>query len=699
MSEIETLPAVRAADRWQREDGASAPLGATWDAAAQAYNFALYSRHATGVTLLCYSAQNLVSPCYKLIFNHFRNKSGYVWHCRVPVELMSDAHYYAYRVDGPHEPQLGHHFNQQKLLLDPYAPAVFFPPNFSRIAAARPGPNDGMAPLGALPPREQMARQPRPPRPVHTHDTIIYELHVKGFTARALSGVDPGKRGTFAGLIEKIPYLLDLGVTVVELLPVHQYDPQEGNYWGYMTLHFFSPHHAYASTAEVNEEFRATVDAFHSAGIEVLLDVVYNHTTEGDERGPTYSFRGLDNQSYYLLKGQQNVYANDAGTGNVLRCARPIVRKLIIDSMRHWSQDMGVDGFRFDLASIFTRNDDGTVNLGDPPTIAEISAFASLTGSRLIAEAWDIDSYQLGRAFPGTTWLQWNGKFRDDIRAFVRGDAGKVPDLMRRLYGSDDLFPDTLADAYRPYQSVNFLTAHDGFCLYDLVSYNRKHNQINGQNNTDGTDDNISWNCGWEGDAGAPEEVSTMRRQQVRNFFALLMLANGTPMFCAGDEFLNTQHGNNNPYNQDNDITWLNWDLRERNADVYRFFQQMIAFRKNHPTIGRNRYWREDVRWYGVGPTPDLSLHSRALAYFLDGSGENDDDLYVMINAYWGDLPFTIQEGQPGQWQRVVDTSLPSPDDIAEPGRGITLYDQQYTVRGRSVVVLQRYSRPPPITS
>ena len=690
MSEIEKPRLARAQHRWEAEDGAAAPLGATWISAEQAYNFALYSRYATSVTLLFYDAQNVVTPIYQHTLNHFRNKSGNIWHCRLGIAQLGQARYYAYQVDGPYDPQAGHRYNRQKLLLDPYAPEVFFPPNFSRIAANRPGINAGMAPLGVLPPHTAPLFHPRAQRPIHTHDTIIYELHVKGFTARANSGVSVVKRGTFAGLAEKIPYLLDLGITVVELLPVHQYDPQEGNYWGYMTLNFFAPHHAYSTSADAVREFRAMVEAFHAAQIEVLLDVVYNHTTEADERGPTYSFRGLDNLSYYLLKGPDNQYANDAGTGNVLRCAKPIVRKLIIDSLRFWAREMAVDGFRFDLASIFTRNDDGSINLGDPPTIAEISAFASESDVRLIAEAWDIDSYQLGRAFPGTTWLQWNGQFRDDLRAFVRGDPGKVPDLMRRLYGSDDLFPDSLADAYRPYQSVNFITAHDGFCLYDLVSYNQKHNEANGHSNADGTDDNCSWNCGWEGDNGAPEAVLALRRRQVRNFFTLLMLANGTPMFCAGDEFMNTQRGNNNPYNQDNEITWLDWSLLEQNHDMFRFCKQLIAFRKAHPSLGRNRYWREDVRWYGPSGAPDLSYQSRALAYCLRGAAENDDDLYVMINAYWGDLVFSIQEGAPGGWVQVVDTSLDGQESIATPGQEQPLAEQRYTVQARSIVVLRR---------
>jgi glycogen operon protein len=691
--DVEKAVAARTRHRWEAVDGSPAPLGATWVEDEEAYNFALFSRHATGVMLLLYTEDDIVTPVYQFAFNHYRNKSGHIWHCRIPVENIRGAKYYAYRIDGPYDPSRGYRFNQQKLLLDPYAHAVYFPPTFSRVAALGFAPNDGKGPLGVLPSPRAPFDWNNTPQPTHTHDTIIYELHVKGFTARANSGVSPEARGTFAGLIEKIPYLQDLGVTVVELLPVHQYDPQEGNYWGYMTLNFFAPHHAYAATDDPVTEFREMVRAFHAAGIEVLLDVVYNHTTEGDHTGPTYSFRGIDNSSYYLLEGPMLEYSNDAGCGNVLRTAQPIVRRMILDSLRFWAEDMRVDGFRFDLASIFTRNDDGSINLGDPPMIAEISAFGDNANVRLVAEAWDIDSYQLGRSFPGITWLQWNGKFRDDIRAFVRGDANKVSDLMRRLYGSDDLFPDTLAEAYRPYQSVNFITAHDGFCLYDLVSYNYKHNEANGHASTDGTDDNFSWNCGWEGDIGVPREVMTLRKRQVKNLFSLLMLANGTPMFCAGDEFMNTQQGNNNPYNQDNEITWLNWDLLDKNQDVYRFFKHMIAFRKAHPSLGRNLYWREDIQWYGVGHQPDLLPESRSLAYCLHGASQNDDDLYVMINAYWGDLTFTIQEGNPGDWVRVVDTGLPSPDDIAEPGQEPPVAAQVYRVKSRSVVVLSRSAR------
>jgi isoamylase len=322
----------------------------------------------------------------------------------------------------------------------------------------------------------------------------------------------------------------------------------------------------------------------------------------------------------------------------------------------------------------------------DSGLIHEISAFAYSHDVTLVAEAWDIASYQLGRSFPGQIWRQWNGKFRDDLRAFVKGDPGKVGALMQRLYGSDDLFPDSLPDTYRPYQSVNFVTAHDGFCLYDLTAYNEKHNFANGHGNTDGANDNYSWNCGWEGDQGAPPEVLAFRRRQVKNFFTLLMLANGTPMFCAGDEFLNTQGGNNNPYNQDNPTSWLDWDLLQRNADIFRFFKVMIAFRKAHRTLGRSTFWRDDITWYGVGPQVDLGEGSRSLAYCLRGGSVHDVDLYVMINAYWEPLHFTIQEA--GAWRRVVDTSMPSPDDIAEPGAEVPLSELRYTVGPRSVVVL-----------
>ncbi len=684
---------ARTLNNWEKNEGSSAPLGVSWIEEHQGYNFALYSRYATGVTLLLYTAQDPLEPVAQIRFDPQRNKSGRVWHAWVPGASASGAVYYAYRVEGPTDHRAGHRFDPQKILVDPFAAAVFFPPAYDRKAVARPGPTDGRAPLGVLPQQHTPFDWSNDRRPRHAHDTIVYEMHVKGFTAHPNSGVRPDHRGTFAGIIDKIPYLQELGVTVVELLPIHQYDPQEGNYWGYMTLNFFSPHEGYAN-GDALAEFRDMVRALHAAGIEVWLDVVYNHTSEGDAEGPIYSYRGIDNRSYYLLSPDLRFYRNETGTGNTLRCAHPVVRELIMESLHFWAEETRVDGFRFDLASIFTRRADGTLDLDDPSTVAEISSLGHYYNVRLIAEAWDIGTYQLGRSFPGTAWMQWNGKYRDDLRAFVRGDRGKVGDLMQRLYGSDDLFPDGLSDTYRPFQSVNYVTSHDGFCLYDLVAYNEKHNEANGHHNTDGTNDNLSWNCGWEGDFDAPPAVMALRRQQIKNFCCLLLLSNGTPMFVAGDEFMNTQGGNNNPYNQDNATTWLDWDLLERHHDIFRFFKQMIAFRKAHPTIGRSRYWRSDVRWYGLGPRVDLAHHARHLAFCLHGAGWDDDDLYVMVNAHWQDLTFTIQEGKAKEWLRVVDTALPSPQDIAEPGHEVRLSRLDVLVRARSVVVLRRPNTP-----
>ena len=677
---------------WYAREGSPSPLGVTWIEDEAAYNFALYSKHATAVTLLLYSEVDLSIPTYEFRLDPLANKSGRIWHCRLLKRAIPDARYYSYQVAGPDSPEQGHRFDPGKILLDPYARCVCFPTRFSRAASSEPGSNAGRAPLGliAAEPQDDWAGDVTP---VHRSDLVIYELHVRGFTKRANSGVAPDRCGSFLGVVEKIPYLKELGITAVELLPVMQQDPHEDSYWGYMPLNFFSPHHEYASADkpfDALKEFRTMVRALHAAGIEVLLDVVYNHTAEGSEEGPTYSYRGIDNETYYLLEQERRRYRNDSGTGNTLHCGDPCVRKMILDSIRFWREEMHVDGFRFDLASIFTRNEDGSINLTDPPVIAEIGGDPELEQFRLIAEAWDPATYQLGRNFPGISWLQWNGQFRDDVRAFVKGDPGMVPKLMSRLYGSCDLFPDDLMHAYRPYQSVNFITCHDGFCLYDLVSYNEKHNQVNGHSNLDGSDFNLSWNCGWEGDAGAPPEVLALRKQQVKNFCTLLFLSNGTPMFCAGDEFMNTQKGNNNPYNQDNETTWLDWDLLARNHDVFRFFRNMIAFRKAHPSISRSRYWREDVRWYGAAGLPDLSTGSHSLAFFLRGEAENDEDIYLMINAGKEALTFSIQQGQPSEWRRVVDTSLPSPEDFSEPGAEINLETAEYTLNPRSIAVLLR---------
>ena len=677
-------------------------MGVSWIPSLSAWNFALYSRRATGVTLLLYSADDPVKPLLECHLDPRANKSGRIWHCWIPASQAGHAAYYAWRVEGRDDHTGGYRFDAQKILLDPFAPAVFFPPDYDRQSACDPGPNDGRAPLGVLPTSAPPtpARE-EPSRPRASHDLIVYELHVKGFTARANSGVTPDRRGTFAGLTEKIPYLKTLGITAVELMPIHQCDPQEGSYWGYMTLNFFSPHKGYAANKAEGgaiEEFRAMVDAFHSNGIDVWLDVVYNHTSEAGPDGPTYCYRGVDNQSYYLMTADRTHYRNETGCGNTLRCDHPVVQTLIISSLLFWIREMNVNGFRFDLASVFTIREDGARDLDHPALISEIGFLAARHGVRMIAEAWDIESYLLGQSFPGINWRQWNGRYRDDLRDFVRGVPGRVGALMQRLYGSDDLFPDDLQNSYRPFQSVNFVTAHDGFCLYDLVSYNFKHNDANGHGNNDGADDNRSWNSGWEGDDGVPAEVLALRRRQVRNFFCLLMLSNGTPMFCAGDEFLATHKGNNNPYNQDNEINYLDWDLLRSNHDIFRFFRLIIAFRKAHPSIARSQFWRDDIRWFGrMSPDVDLSAESQTLAWRLDGARLDDDDIYVMVNSAAGEMWFRVQEGDASKWNLIVDTGLPSPLDIAEPGEHRFLESSGYPVKGRSVVVLcrTRPSEPP----
>ncbi len=680
---VETSP-------WEAFEGSPRPLGVSAHPETAQYNFALYSKHAIGVSLLLYAEGEWTVPLHVETLDWHRHKTGRIWHCRLPAALVESAHAYAFRVDGPDDPLDGHRFDADKILLDPYARAVFFPPGFSRGAAMHPGANPGRAPLGLLPTRQSAFDWEDDHPPVrHTHDAVIYELHVRGFTKRSNSGVAAGRAGTFAGLIDKIPYLQQLGVTIVELMPVFQIDPQEGNYWGYMPLSFFALNGAY-SMFDVGEEiveFKTLVKELHRAGIELVLDVVYNHTAEGSEIGPTYSFRGIDNSTYYLLEPDMRRYRNDSGTGNVLHTANRYVQGLILDSLRYWVDEMHVDGFRFDLASLFTRNEDGSINLEDPPIIAAIHSDPSLADCRLIAEAWDMATYQLGRTFPGVTWLQWNGRFRDDVRRFLRGDAGMTGRLMTRLYGSDDLFPDTLADAYRPFQSVNFVTCHDGFALNDLLSYDRKHNEANGEDNHDGTDANNSWNHGYEGEDGAPPEVLALRRRQAKNAIALLMLANGTPMLLGGDEFLNTQGGNNNPFNQDNDTTWLDWRRRKANAGMVRFTGAMIAFRKAHPSIARSCFWRDDVAWFGAdGGDPDLN--GEQLTYTLRGGSVGDGDICVMINGGADAAAMAVPKREAGSWRGAVDTSAAEPDDVNVPGAEPAVDDAELVLAARSILVL-----------
>jgi glycogen operon protein len=675
-------------NQWERQHGSSERLGATWIADQQAWNFALYSKYATQVTLNCYT-DDVDVPCFRYTFDPYLNKTGRIWHARIEASAMKGAKYYGYKVDGPKPgPGFGyewHNFDKDKVLLDPYAQAVFFPPNFSRAAACRSGSNDGKAPLGRLDAVGDTFdwADDKPQR--HGQSLVIYELHVGHFTRNPNSGLPPGVRGgTFRGVIEKIPHLKELGVTAVELMPVFQFDPQEGSVWGYMTLNFFAPHHAYSTSPEASSqknEFREMVKALHAAGMEVLLDVVYNHTTEGDQNGPLYSFKGIDSSSYYMIE-QDNLsapYSNWTGCGNTILASNAAVRRLVLDSMRYWVEEMHVDGFRFDIAAVLAVDMDGNRRRfdEDAPLFDEIAADPVLNGVRLIAEQWSMENDK----FPGRVWHQWNGRYRDCLRRFLKGDSGQIGTLMSCIYGSCDLFSDSEPYSMHPYQSVNYTASHDGMRMGDLVSFTQP---------TDGDAyPQYGWDCGYHGVIGAPPEVVELRKRQIKNFCTLLMLSNGTPMILMGDEFMQGQQGYRNPYNIDSLVTWIDWDLKQTNDDIFQFFKRMIAFRKEHPSFCRSTFWREAVSWYSTEGPSDLSDHCQSLAFFLDGRSVGDDDFYVMINAYWDSLAFRLHKGEPNQWVRVVDTSLASPNDIIATG-GPPMGSDHYQVGGRAVVVLMR---------
>jgi len=668
-------------------EGSPFPQGASYIPAEDAYNFSLYSKHATDVELLIYSGSDFVQPIFKLDLNPYLHKSQRMWHCRIKRSDIPGAAYYAYRVNGP-AAGAGydyHHFDPEKILLDPYAKAVFFPPDFDRGAAARPGANDGKAPLAVLPRVEEFDWQ----GDQHVYpesDLIIYEAHVRQFTRSTSSEVPEAHRGTYQGIIDKIPYLKELGITAIELMPIHQWDPQEGSSWGYMTLNFFAPHHGFSSEKTYDDavvEFKTMVRELHKAGIAVILDVVYNHTTEGNHLGPNYSFKGIDNSSYYLVyptaDGQQ-FYMNTTGTGNTIHAANQQVRRLMLDSLKYWVREMHVDGFRFDIASIFARNSDGSLNFNEPPIFHSISTDPDLRDSILIAEPWDPEAYLLGKSFPGISWRQWNGKYRDEVKSFVKGDPGLVGPLAHRLYGSDHLFSDHPFYANHPFQSINYLASHDGYTLYDCTAYasHQRH-----------TERNKSWNWGWEGDENVPDEIRRLRKQILKNYAALLFLSNGIPMFRAGDEFAQTQYGQDNPYNVDDETVWLDWTRLNEFEDVYRFYREMIAFRKAHPSLSRSRFWREDVRWYGDLFGPEFGLHSHTLAFYLNGKNPthriDDQEIYVMINAWWEPVEFHIQEA--GPWHRIINTGLESPADVLKHGEEM-VSSSGYLVPGRAVVVL-----------
>jgi len=679
--------------------GTSAPIGAT--VYRGGVNFSIFSKNATLIDLLLYDHKDAAEPTAVIPLRPERHRTYHYWHVFVPDRKPGQI--YAYRVYGPFAPERGFRFDSEKVLLDPYGLVVAVPERYNRGAAVRPGDNSPFALKSVVADPQQYEWQGDHPLGRPFAETVIYELHVRGFTRHASSGIATGKSGTYAGLIAKIPYLQDLGITAVELLPVFQFDPQDAppsraNYWGYQPISFFAPHHAYSSRPDplgVLDEFRDMVKALHRAGIEVILDVVFNHTTEGGIGGPTLCYRGLANDVYYILEKDKSRYANYAGCGNTLNANQPIVRRLIKDSLRYWVTQMHVDGFRFDLASILTRDESGRP-LPNPPILWDIESDPVLAGTKLIAEAWDAAGlYQVG-SFVGDSWQEWNGRFRDDVRRFLKGDTGTVSNLASRLLGSPDIYAH---ENREPEQSVNFVTCHDGFTLNDLVTYNQKHNETNGENNRDGENNNLSWNCGAEGPTENPS-IEALRNRQCKNFLTLLMLAVGTPMLLMGDEVRRTQGGNNNGYCQDNEISWFDWTLLERHADVHRFVKRLNAFRQNRDLVvdeahlSLNQFLRQArIEWHGVMLNrPDWNEHSRSIAFTLR-SAHGRFLIHAMASAYWEALTFELPgagDAKPG-WSRWIDTSLASPDDISRLQEAVIVTESHYTVQPRSVVVLARW--------
>jgi isoamylase len=690
--------------------GVPLPLGTT--VSRRGINFAVFSRHATACALVLFHA-GADDPYVEFPLNAFANRTGQIWH--IFVEGVDTDVQYGYRFDmHPNPAPQIHRFNPDHVLLDPYARALS---HGSAWATYKP---DKRPYRNSLIVENHFDWENDQPLNLPLVDSVIYEMHVRSFTRAASSGVT--HPGTFAGLVEKIPYLKKLGVTAVELLPVNEFEesdtdrvnPFNGepllNLWGYQPTAFFAPNAAYSSNPANDGptiEFKRMVKALHQAGIEVILDMVFNHTAEGDEHGPTWSFRGIDNSTYYILEPGTGKYANYSGCGNTVNCNNPVVRDFIVDSLRYWVTEMHVDGFRFDLASVLGRGQDGSV-LKNPPLLESLAYDPVLGNTKLIAEAWDAAGlYQVG-SFPSWgRWAEWNGKYRDDIRKFVKGDAGMTSALATRLLGSPDLY---LSSAREPYHSINFVTCHDGFTLNDLVSYDGKHNLANGENNTDGSNCSYSWNCGVEGHSSDPA-IQQLRSQQQKNLAAILLFSHGVPMILGGDEIGRTQRGNNNAYCQDNEISWFDWHMADSNAGLLRFFQLMIAFRKRCSLLRRDSFQLNGeggfhITWHGVQRMkPDWSDCSRSIALQLTqlqpgppssadlGGIEMEspgprDDVHFIANAYNGDLEFELPQIGEREWFRLVDTAQSSPNDIAEDGQEFPLLSQEsYTVKEHSVVI------------
>jgi glycogen operon protein len=675
--------------------GRGDPLGAT--VVPGGVNFSIFSRDATGVDLLLFDREDDARPRRVIQIDPADHRTYHYWHVFVPGARPGQI--YGYRAHGPFQPERGMRFDPTRLLLDPYGRAVLVPPHYNRNAI--PGSEtdfSGAMKSVVVDPSTYDWEGDEPLRRPSSR-TIIYEMHVRGFTRHRSSGVSERLRGTYAGLIEKIPYLQELGITAVELLPVFQFDAQDAppgriNYWGYSPVSFFAPHQAFSSRQDPCgpvDEFRDMVKALHRAGLQVFLDVVFNHTAEGDVHGPTFCFKGIDNNTYYILEADRAQYANYSGTGNTLNANHPIVRRMIVDSLRYWVEEMHVDGFRFDLASILSRDSSGHV-MASPPVLWDIESDPALAGTMMIAEAWDAAGlYQVG-SFIGDSWKEWNGRFRDDVRDYFRGATHSVNHFADRLVGSPEIYGHEQREAE---QSVNFITCHDGFTLNDLVSYNHKHNQDNGEDSRDGCDDNRSWNCGVEGPSNDPH-IEELRTRQIKNFLTVTILSLGVPMITMGDEVRRTQRGNNNAYCQDNEVSWFDWSLVSRHADLLRFVRLLVARRVLRDLDPERRrislaqlIQEREKEWHGVAlhrPDWGWASHSLALSTELRREGLR---AYLIFNAYWEPLEFEVPPVSGGSgWGRWIDTALQPPHDIVDWRTPSPISGSTYRAETRSVVVL-----------
>lgn len=690
---------------YKTRPGRRYPAGASVE--DEGVNFSVFSRHATGAELLLYEDCDSDRPFQVVALDPEINHTFFTWH--VLVEGLPPGTHYTWRMDGPRDTgEGGFRFDPRRELLDPWSRGVS-PCRWDRRRELEEGPLPHRSMKAVVVADDDYDWEGDEPLRMASEQMIVYELHVGGFTRHPSSGVT--HPGTFSGLVEKIPYLQELGITHVELMPVMAFDEQDvppplvehglSNFWGYSTHSFFSPHSGFCIAPErgsQRSEFRDMVKALHRAGIGVILDVVFNHTAEGGADGPHINFKGFGNETFYHLDDQDlRRYRDYTGCGNTVNANHPFVARFIIDCLEYWVREMHVDGFRFDLASAMARGEDGEP-MHNPPVLWGIELSDFLSGTKIIAEAWDAAGlYQVG-TFPGYRWSEWNGRYRDCMRRFVRGDPGLVGEVATRISGSSDLYQ---ANLRMPINSVNFITCHDGFTLWDLASYEKKYNWANRERNRDGTDYNFSWNCGVEGESDDPEIVG-LRRRQAKNFIAILLLSQGIPMLLAGDEILRSQRGNNNTWCQDNELGWIDWSGLEPNREMLRFVRRMIGLRRRHPSLQRRRFFSgtqrkgarfEDIRWHGkaLGAPPWKDPEARLLAFTVGETSSDPVALHVLLNMSPESHEFELPALDDLGWHLAVDTALESPRDICAPERQAGIGDSHYRVTARSVVVLEAF--------